>query len=233
MSDLRNFLFYSKYPTDKIILLKTTSFSVPGSSGGYKVTVPHGLPFAPLVNGNWSLTPDFSVQYDYSSGPYPSGVTYTLFGRIVTISADATNIYFNTDNIGTTATFYCRVFGIAPADNTDEVPKTTQDSSNLIFSTENNMPKLFDEGVMDLPATSTSSNTIPIYHNLGYFPQVSGWVRYDTSTNAGVVPAIHPVDTRNGATKGIRLQVSDEAIEWYIPPNVSAHRAYYRIYGDD
>jgi len=189
MSDPRNFLMNTDYPFDIVISLKSGSFSVSGFHGNadpFVVPVPHGLGFAPLPSGNWSLSSDFSLQYEHGTGDFP-GSAGLFYNTLINVCADATNYYLLVENASATRTIYYRLFGLQPSDNTSDIVPIANLGDTYLLSTDYNNMKLFDGSTVNLPATPTVSINVPIFHGLGYIPRTMGWVHYPTWNGTAVV----------------------------------------------
>lgn len=162
----RNLLFDSKYPMPWIVWKRTHQISV--ASGQWSSTrLAHGLPFIPLLIGQWSTNPNFSPSYDLGveiPGGYSGGQLETFCG----VSADANDILFNIENNATsTRTFYFKLMAFADPTYTGEVNPVDY-SSPFRFNTKYRYQKIFMQGL-------STSDTIT--HNLGYLPQARIWTR--------------------------------------------------------
>ena len=229
----KQMILTSDTPIDKIVLLKSGSFTLPGSSSAYVTPIPHGLPFTPLCSGNWSTVSNFSIQYEFSSGTYPSSNPGYVFNAIMNVYADSTNIYIDADNIGSSMTVYYRVFGFEPASSLANVPAVASQGDVYMINSDYLNPKLYLNGSVNLPATSGSEVFTYVQHDIGTIPQVMGWVTYSTFNGSGLVNAVHPVGTSNYNSQGVTLIVGEAAIAFSSPPFIDAHTAYYRIYLDE
>lgn len=223
----------SDYPMDKITYLNSGSFTMPGSTQGYLYSFPHNLPFTPLCGGNWAFMSDFSVQYEYSSGTTPSGIPGYIFNRTINIFATSSRVYLSCDNYGTSTTIYFRVYGFEPGNSTGLLSPIAALGDKFTLSSDYNNPKLYLDSFIDLPSTAGSEVFIGVNHGIGTIPQALGWVTYSTFTGSISEQAIHPVATTNGTSEGVLLVVDEEDIVWALPPYISAHRAYYRVYLDE
>lgn len=171
MTDPRNFLVNSDYPLDKVVYRTTGSFSLATYFDSKTTTIPHGLPFTPLVSMSWSTTSDFSVCYEAGSGPAPTDSTRHYLGITGDVYADATNIVINSSNfISSATTIYYRIFAFAPSTYTSDVSSTQDTGDNFVLNTDYNYTKLLTSGKLTLASTDT------VTHSLGYIPQVQTWV---------------------------------------------------------
>jgi hypothetical protein len=212
-----DFLIQSDYPMDKIVYI--TSGSIP--IDGFPHTIPHGLPFVPLLGGYWSLTPDFAICYEFFSGDFPSGNAGYFFAHEVDILADATNVQLDTVDIaGGSKTAYYRVYGFEPSDSAVEITTPVGGDSFNINSDYNYM-KLFMSGVVNPGTVSTYT----IDHNLGYIPQVHAWYTW----LGDCVPMVRAGDTSSGQ---IMIQVTPTQIIMSNLFNLAVTRLDYRIYLD-
>lgn len=227
----KKMLMTSTYPIDKVVYLKSGSFSMPGPSNT-TFAYAHGLPFTPLCGGNWSTDPTFGLQYEYSTGIFPSSNPGYVFNTIFNVYADATNIYITGDNIGSTMTIYFRVYAFEPSNSSALLPSIASQGDEFVIDSRLNYPKLYLNNYIDLPAGGVSDSFVYVDHNIGTIPQVMAWVTYDTFNGVSLVPAIHPLGTSNSASQGITLVAGDARIAFGIPAFADPHRAYYRIYLD-
>lgn len=183
-----NFKIDTDYPLDKVIYLKSGSGAI--ASGG-TITIPHGLPFTPLVGWYWSLTSDFSIAYEDNVGPFPSGNIGFFFTLQVAINADATNIYLQGNGTLGSTTIYYRIYAFEPDDSNVSLTATSNSADNFSLSTDYNYTKLLTTAHFSLAAGATT--TIP--HNLGYIPQVSGWFLSGGFMNPFVYASFDPSNT--------------------------------------
>jgi len=228
----KEMLMISDYPFDQVVLLKSGSFTLPASSSGYLHSFDHGLSFTPLCGGNWSMQTDFSIQYEYSSGTFPSGLLGVLFQRTINVFATSDKVYLSCDNNSSTVTIYYRVYGFEPKSSSSLISPIASLGGDMTLSSDYGNPKLYLDNCIDLPSTGGSVQLVNVIHNIGTHPQTMGWVTYDTYNGSTVEPAVHPIGSTNGASEGITLVINEVEIVWVLPPFIGAHRAYYRIYLD-
>lgn len=216
--DGRRFLLNSDYPTPSFVAKWSGSFNV----GGYNyldTSFDHGLPFIPLLIGQWSLSSDFSPSYDIATtNGYFVGVNFNQ-----ATGSNTTKIKFSLDNGYSSArTFYYRVFAFCPGDYDGDVP-AIEDTTMFRLDTDSNYHKLVEYG--HKKATSTGDMTFP--HNLGYLPQTRTWV-YD-SANDMVTPFVN-IHYQGGLyTSGTIVNESN-----LIVKNVTKDdEIYYHIYADE
>lgn len=229
VNQAKQLLFTSDYPNDKVVYLETGSTSFTASTSAQLTTIPHGLPFTPLVGGNWALTSDFSVQYEFAT--YIGG-NVTIYDYAVNVYADADNVYIYGDNItGTTKTLYYRIYGFQPPADTSEVTSLNDTGDNFILNTDYNYMKLYLSDTETLPSTQGTGveTTVSIPHGLGYVPQAVGWITYTTN----FVPAVHPFGTTHPVQRNIAMYVDSTNVSFYVPAYVDSAEVYYRIYLDE
>ena len=230
----KTMIISSDYPMDEIILLKSGSFSLPNNTIGLTVAVPHRLGFTPLCGGNWALTSSFSLQYEYSVGPFPSVAPGFAFSQVVNVFADGTNVYLSADNpTGSTVTVYYRIYGFEPSTSAADVASVVSLGDNYVLNSEYNNPKLYLNSYVDAPATTGSEGTVYADHNLGYIPQAMGWATYSTWNGSAMVSAIHPVGSSHSNSLGVLLVIGTLRAAFVSPPFTAASRCYYRIYLDE
>lgn len=199
--DARKFLFNSDYETPALVLNKTASMTVgkghydsdlgfiePGSTD---ISVPHELPFVPLIIGQWSTNSNFEPCYDICNeevdmfvngevGFYPR-VAIGIYANDTSIEITGLNCYTNKS-----INLYFRIAAFAPPDYYGDVTPI-QDTSNFLFSTDFNYPKVLQSGVMDF-SEGQYTGTKTIHHNLGYCPMARIWSRYTSGGETVVSP---------------------------------------------
>lgn len=228
------FVATSDYPIDKIITIKSGSFSMPASTSDYIHIIPHGLDFMPLCNGNWALTPDFDIIYELSVGTFPSTAPGYLFDTVANVYADATNIYIGAYNLtATDRTLYYRVYGFEPAGSNGVVAPIAYEADDFVLNSDYNYPKLYGHGSGALPSTSATGAIITADHNLGYVPQAMGWTSGNTWNGTETVTAAHPVGSSNLYSGNIQMRITDMQVQFVVPPyTFNPRTAYFRIYLD-
>lgn len=220
----------SDYPVDKISYMKPGSFSLASLASGAITTIPHGLPFAPLCGGSWSMVSDFSLQYEYAIGTFPSGNPGLLFGITANVFSDATNVYIIASNpTGGAVTIYYRLFGFEPSDSATDLNPIIGLADDFVLNTNYNYPKLFMFDKVSLPSTSGTAFDYSVEHGIGITPQTMGWVQIDTYNGVTTAPCWRPI---NGAPLGTTLAVNDNYITFRIGTFQAAHSAYFRVYLD-
>lgn len=239
----KDFLLTTDFPLDKVTFLRTGSVTLnntPGTSTS-SFSINHGLPFTPLVMGNWSLSSDFSTTYEYNSGPFPyTGAGPGIFSRVLAFGppfatpvggANSTNILVNYINTSSAVTAYYRMYAFMPDGLADlDVASTAAASDDFIINTDYNYTKLYMSGTIPVPSLP---NSFTINHNLGYRPQVNVWMR-DISDNRTyplefqINDAIYPPPSLE-----ITVSVTTSAVVIYLPSTADVSDVYYRIYLDE
>lgn len=223
----KEFLLSTDFPLDKVVFLTSGSYVVPSPVAGNKLTIPHGLPFIPLVSGSWDVTPSFSTNYDYYTGTIPSSNPATPFNLELDITADATNIYINPINVtGSPQTVYYRIFALEPSDSQANLPSTVASADSFILNTDYNYTKLYLDGVITgigFPSTFT------VTHGLGYPPQVLAW---QTDPFNGLKPA-EQASMVAGSPNDTAVVVDNSNVTFLIGAASNVTRIDYRIYIDD
>lgn len=200
----RQMLISSDYPADKVILLTSGSFSLPGSNYP-TINIPHTLPFTPLISGSWSTTSDFSITYELDSGPLSFSDPTFRFNQYVGAAVNSNNIRINAgNNLAGGVTIYYRLFYLQPEGFEDsETEHTASSGSDFLVNTDQVITKLFAAGSISQAATGASIVTQTLAHNLGVLPQVTAWENVagyvrpiTTASNNGIVASI-AVDTVN------------------------------------
>lgn len=195
-------LVNSHYDTPWIVYKQ--EFQIAVEQYGYaNVARPHGLPFIPLLIGQWSDNGNFSPAYDLSvdTPDYTSGQP-----RIAAyVSADATNIHFNLTNNENTKTFYFRLMAYAPPDYKGDVTPVEYNSP-FRYNSHYRYLKIFKAG--------SASGTVS--HDLGYIPQCRIWSMGSPTRPSG---RVYP---SNGIITSSTLQADDQ----------NSSQFYYHIYLD-
>lgn len=147
-----------------IVWSRTYSITVP--SGGYIAdqTLAHGLPFIPLLLGQWSTSSTFNPSYDLGI-QIPGGSTGGQPETMCAVNADSTSIHFTIINNASTArTFYFKLMAFAPPGYIGEVT-LVEYSSPFRFNSHYRYQQIYMQG--------QASGTVN--HNLGYLPQAKVW----------------------------------------------------------
>lgn len=225
-TNAREFLLTSDYPLDKIVHLVEGSVTVPGTDKA-TTTKPHGLPYAPLVAGNYSDLSDFSAAYEFKSGPLAPPNPISPYKYDFSAYSDGTNIIIESGNVVSTSavTLYYRLYCFAPSDQNLESEPTNQGVDNFMLNTDFNYTKLALADVFDQAANTSFDPTFHVVtHNLGYIPQVSFWVETD-----GIIrnnPIASPTD------RGVVCNVTSTSLVFSFISTL-ASRVHYRVYHDE
>lgn len=218
--DARDMLLTTDAPTDKIVYLATGNIPI----DGYPHSITHTLPFRPLVSGYWSMTPDFSVCYEFFSGDFPSGNPFQLFAHSVDIfcDTDTTIDLYTRDIAGGSKTCYYRIFAFEPHGLNNDLSTPVAQSDSMILNTDYNYMKLYMSGT----ANPGTAGTYTIAHNLGYIPRVMAWA----SKFGSLEPVMRAGDTATGETY---VTVDATNIVFKNPYGINVPELHYRIYLDD
>lgn len=160
---MANMLVNTHYPLPWIIWKRAHTITVSANSEIYDATIAHGLPFAPLLIGQWSTDANFSPSYDLSV-TIPGGSTGGQPETFCQASADSSNVHFTIINNSSRRTFYFRLMAFAPPNYTGEVSPVDY-SSPFRFNSHYRYQQLYLQG---------SSSGI-VAHNFGYLPQAKVW----------------------------------------------------------
>lgn len=163
-----SFLVNSHYQIPWIVWKSTYSLSVPANTRR-RTTLEHGLPFTPLLIGQWSDNPNFAPAYDLalSNTQRIQSSYYELF---VFVEADSETVYFDVFNNTTSAkTVNFRLMAFAPPDYDGEVTPVEY-SSKFRYNSHYRYQQLFKAG---------NSTTADVFHGLNYIPQAKMWVVLD------------------------------------------------------
>lgn len=235
VSKAKNFLLTTDFPLDKVVYLSSGSFTMSASSAG-TWSVPHFLSFTPLCSGSWSLTPDFSVQYEYGTGTFPSdNVGISPFNQLLSLSDDIFGnfagagsvnvdiVWINNSSVPMTA--YYRVFGFGPPDIPYRAAPTASGGDDFVFNTDYNYTKLYVNSAQSVVA----GNAYTTQTSLGYVSQVSLWSRRSFDQK------IVPYDTQNIQPSGynflVAINQNDLTVTTESPTLID--KSYVRLYLDD
>lgn len=212
--DLRNFIVHSGYSIDKVIGIKSGSYSIANRDNlSTTMNVAHGLPGKPLAITVFSDNANFTNTYDEG---FPLYVADNLYG--ITVRTTSTNIQITGWSTHASAkTVYWRTVMLESSLTTMEVPKTSSLGDKFQFNTDHNYSKLVKEGSV----TSTSTVT----HGLGYIPQALVWM--DNGT--WIERLINIQNDNKAAEIGTSTLILRPGSTGYAGVN----RLHYRIYGDD
>ena len=232
MADPRKFLYNSDYPMPYLAYFQPCNYTVGGTEYYKTVSFAHGLPFTPLLLGQWSIVAggDFSVAYDLSiETPRFSG-GQPLVAKIA--GADNTNIYLDmTNNTGSDLTFYYRLAGFAPPDYTGEV-ESVEDATRYQFNSDFNYLKIYKAG----SETVSVGNTISITHDMGYIPQTRTWREEQIYVSGNAQTAVCPMNATVTANGFLGAAISDADLTLSNTDGSSTQgdvKFYYHIYADE
>ena len=224
MSDARNFLITSEYPTDKIVWLyegQTTT----DQYGSFSVEIPHNMGATIFATGIWTID-DWGTTYN-SSTTLHSGQSYSRYSLL---ASDSTQVYFNgfcEDNdgnelIGATLKFrFWGFFNEAETQNKFADATASASSNKFIKDSRLGYPKLFMEGYAD-----ATDGTKTIYHNLGFVPFVEIWYQTDNKWyQVDYVDFVSPISTWTIQNTNTILSFNGDGYTNY--------KYYYRIYADE
>lgn len=218
VSNPKDFLLNTDYELDKIILVKTGSFT-------NSIEISHGLSFIPLVFGIWSFDEGFTTtnplgdsalvgEYGYTP---PTTVNCRALGDKVIIKANGEN--------ATTSTIHYRLYAMATPEANSNTPNTSQLANQFILNTDYNYRKLNASGSFTQPGQSYS-------HNLGYLPQVMTWVQYKEMSDLPTYSrAIQPILTST-SDYGVVVTTSNIKLPNDFPFSL-IDRVIWRIYYDE
>jgi hypothetical protein len=225
----KNFLLTTDYPLDKVVYLNSGSATVPFPTAGFLVTIPHHLPFTPLVSGNWALTSNFSVSYEYGSGTFPSNnAGAQLFNIKMDIYADATNVYVSPVNVsGSPAVIYYRIFGLEPSDSQADLPFTASAGDSFVLNTDFNYTKLYVEEVITSPS---KPSTQTILTNLNYRPQVMPWL---SNSLGNRLPVDYTQISAGGTPVDYGVVITVNTVDYQLDALSTVTRIDTRIYIDE
>lgn len=215
-TNAKKLLYSTDYPLDKVVYMYETSFSVPGF-GFNDVTINHGLGFAPLIQGIYTLDAGWPTVYDENSGPVNSSGNYLMQTFVETDSTTIT--LYNSNAQASAKTIYWRLYGFMPSDVNVDASFTNTGVDDFMFSTDYNYAKLFMSGV----TASSSDPTETIVHGLGYRPQVLTWVE-----GGGSIGWMNSWVQEGGTTT---CRVTDTSL--IFTRSGSTNKFHYRIYLDD
>lgn len=140
-------------------------YSIQVAAGEYKIaTIQHGLPFVPLLTGQWSPNRQFNPSYDLGA-PTPGGAIVQMPDYLCDGYADDEEIRFALmNNTSTSAEFNMKLMAFAPPDYTGDVNPVNYNSP-FSFNSHYRYQQLFMQGRARGKVT----------HGLGYLPQAKLW----------------------------------------------------------
>ena len=213
------FQLTSDYPVDMVAGMFTLSAS-PASYDYIDLSVPHGLPFTPLVIGLWSTSPTGIPSYPYGGGPAFSYGNY----YDVAAYADSSNIITaNQNNTGSGVTIYHSILAFAPSSYVGNVVSTEGAGNSFIFDSDDTFGKLVADGEITLAQNATGTIT----HNLGFTPHAYVWIQ---NTSGSVVGQL----VRGGVDSSAPYTYLTTSNLVIVNNNINTapYKFYYRIYAD-
>lgn len=233
MSNPRRFISSTDYPMPFISYIGKFSWQR-GPWASTDTRFKHGLPFTPLLIGQWSTNANFNPAYDLAITAPDYTATRPQYAS--DIGADDTYIYIysanNTDD--TTVTFYYRFIAFAPPEFTGKVT-SIDGQSPFLLNSDFNYLKIVKEGSATAPAGGTTN----VAHNLGYLPQCRIWQEhemsfYDEQSGQYLFPkVVSPVYSQDyaGVLLGARITTSNLILG---STQISGSKKfYYHIYADE
>lgn len=198
----RDLMYDSRYPMPWIVWRQTYSVTVPAYQ--FKTfNFAHGLPFRPLIIGQWSTNSNFSPSYDLSV-EVPGGATGGQVPTSMIVSADATNINITADNnMENSRTFYLRLMAFAPPEYKGNVTPVDY-TSPFRFNTKYRYQKLYMAGISNAPT---------INHNLGYLPQAKIWNIVNDTVSVGTATLTTSSLTSDSATNSFYYHIYLDPME--------------------
>ena len=213
--DLRNFLFHSGFPIDKVIGIKSGSYFIRNQNElSDTVYIPHGLPGKSLGITVFSNYSDFRDTYDEGFPVYAANGDYGLYARVTSTNIELLGWSLDNSN----RTVYWRTILLESSETAMEVPLTASSADTLQFNTAYNYSKLVKEGAV------TSNTTVN--HKLGFIPQAMIWM--DNGT--WIQRMTNVIDFSRAA------EFPDNNNLILRPGNTGiggVNKLHYRIYGDD
>lgn len=169
MPDPRKFIATTDYPMPFLVYSATTDFVATAQTYIASITIAHGLPFIPLLIGQWSINSSFQPSYDLTFDIL--GFAGNLPTVTIQVYADATNVYISWANYtNTDEHIYLRLTAFTPPSYTGLVT-AVDDNSPFKFNSDFNYIKIYMAGSLTLAADTDQT----INHGLGYLPQCRVW----------------------------------------------------------
>ena len=204
----KDFLLNTDYEMDKIIYFKEGEIEAMQSK-----TIPHKLPFKPLVFGICSFNSDYS---DARAIPFQYFTTDNTIA--FTMDANGTNIQLGYVNYASGAPkMYYRIYAFEPSDSRSKIGSTSKHAKQFILNTDYNYCKLHSKGIANGNATIT--------HNLGYIPQVLAW---DELSSGWLMP-VEYITLNNPYGIGVQnVKITNTQVIFS-----GYNKVHYRIYYDE
>lgn len=225
MPDPRKFISTTDYPMPFLVYSATTDFIATQQTYTGDQVINHGLPFLPLLIGQWSTNATFQPSYDISFGFLGfSGMLPTV---TISIYANANDIHILWGNYtDTDYHIYLRLTAFAPPTYTGKVT-AVDDGSPFKFNSDFNYMKIYMANSITLDGDTERA----INHGLGYIPQCRVW----KSTYG--LDTLSPLSTDVNANGllGARIDAQSLTLGNYDMDPFSQQQAvyFYQIYADE
>lgn len=225
MQDSRKFLYSSDYPTPAIVWKYEGAIEDIPTDDVEGITIQHGLPFIPLLQGVWSMNANFEPAFNIADSMGDSKAdTASEYMRALTFGSTATTVHTQAINkYHTPRSMYFKIFAYAPPDYSGEVP-IVGDNTRFALNTDYNAPKIIKQGYVDI---TDRWQEVVIPHGLGYVPQVKVWGKNYLHETCEQLSTQWPLDTISGNYEGSKVDSQNLTIYGDY-----TGRYYYHIYGD-
>ena len=217
--DARNFLYSSDYEMPALVWEYSGSINDIAAYNTKSVTIAHKLPFTPLLIGVWSDNANFNPSYDIANFIGQGSLYGDL--QLNQCGADSTNVVVEGYNAtANSKNLYFRLLAFAPPDYDGETPNI-YDTTNFMFSTDYNYPKIVKSGVV----SCAEGEWKLIEHGLGYVPQAKTW----GPDAYGRITPLYRMESPDwiSGTSGPLIDTTNLGIKAHY-----AGSYYYHIYGD-
>lgn len=220
----RNFLLSTDYPIDKVVYQTTRTVTV-GAYGYSDTDFLHGMPFKPLIVGQFSPNASYVPLYEIGSTPVVSGnVPYNT-----SIESDGTRIYLSiSNNTNTSVTLRFNIYAFQPTGATAAVTDFTASAGEAFsISTDYNYTKLALSGVTGYISGSSTS----ISHGQGVVPQVMAW--YEVQSTGRIAPLVFGVHNQTWGDDTL-VRITNSTVSFSNSGILATPTRYhYRIYVDE
>ena len=186
MADARRFRFISSYPQLYIARTFTGQVTIPAGQWFGTITIPHGLPFTPLIRGIWSTTQNFSWSNDFDvmfrdEFATGAGSNPVILSRYQASPSNIT-IDFISNLWNEAVTLFVQGVCLVPSTFLGSVnPFDT--AGNFKFNSDFKYNQIFAQGT--LPPNGGTAN-----HNLGYQPVCHVYAQFPGNVNGQQVSSI-------------------------------------------
>ena len=226
--DQRDLLLTSDYPMDKVVFIQSGSMTIAPHQTS-QANIQHGLPYIPLVFGNYSLDPSYDTAYEYGSGPIYSDPAIAAFTTQPTAISNTTNIRVTATNYGNTKpiTIYYRVYCFRPSNAPESiVPNTNIGVDPFMINTDQEQVQLMYASTSSFPDVPSSVYEQTVFtHSLGYRPQVMSWVE-----RGGTIENLYQSSPDNGS---VDIVVGTDSLLLRVTPYSLAGTVHYRVYTNE